>query len=293
MHFKGVIPPMVTPLDRDEELDVDTLRRETRYLCDAGVHGLSFAGSTGEGAVLSDHEIARGIEVVAEAKDESKPLLCGIIRNSTRSALSAAREAKSAGADGLMVTPVHYFGASEEGNLEFFARIADLGLPVVIYNVIQKNPITPPVMVRLSKIANIYGIKQSVGGVHALADMVAAVPSHIRVFGAHDDLLMDDYVLGAGGSISAILTLFPALFVEQWDAVARGDIERARQIHYRVLPVWRAIEGAYFPARLKAALTLIGRPTGPARHPMIAPAEAEAEKIRERLVAGGFSVTEK
>ena len=284
---------MVTPLDSKEELDFDTLRRETRYLCDAGVHGLSFGGSTGEGAVLSDKEIARGIEVVADAKDADTPLLCGIIRNSTREALSAAREAKSAGADGLMVTPVHYFGASDDGNVEFYARIADLGLPVVIYNVIQKNPILPSLMVRLAEIENIYGIKQSVGGVHALADMVAALPSHIRVFGAHDDLLMDDYVLGSVGSISAILTLFPALFVEQWDAVARGDIERARNIHYRVLPVWRAIEGAYFPARLKAALALVGRPTGPARHPMITPSKTEVKKIKTRLIEAGFITEEK
>ena len=290
--FEGIIPPMVTPLDADEDLDVDTLRRESRLFAAAGVHGLSYGGSTGEGAVLHDSEIARGVEVVQTENDGKLPLLCGIIRNSTREAISAAREARAAGADGLMVTPVHYFGASDDGNVEFYQRLSDVGLPIIVYNVVPKSPVSPELMVRLAGIPNVYGIKQSIGGVHALADMVAAVPEHIRVFGAHDDLLMDDYILGAAGAISAILSLFPALFVEQWNAVQRGDVSRAREIHYRVLPVWRSIEGAYFPARIKAALAMIGRAVGPARHPMIAPNTRDLETIRSRLEAAGFPTKE-
>ncbi len=284
----GIVPPMATPFDSNEEIDHGVLERETRFLKGSGVHGLSFAGSTGEGAVLSDQEIGAGLDTVQRVNDGSLPLICGVIRNSTRDALETARTARSAGVDALMVTPVHYFGASPQGNTEFYERIGELGLPIIIYNVIQRNPIGPDLMRRLSRIPNVYGVKQSVGGVHALADMVAAVPDGISVFGAHDDLLLDDYVLGSVGAISAILTLFPALFVEQWDAVRSGDIARAREIHYRVLPVWRAIEGAYFPARLKAALELLGRPVGPARHPMVAPDADDLGVITSRLMAAGF-----
>ncbi len=283
MSITGIIPPMVTPMTDSEEIDVPGIRREAELLLAAGVHGLSFAGSTGEGAVLDDREIATGVAAVQEVTAGSVPLLCGIIRDSTRAALSAAQAARDAGADALMVTPTHYYGSSEDGTVEFYDRIARLGLPVVVYNVVASNPVSPQLMVELARIPNVVGIKQSVGGANELADMLRVAGDRTSVYAAHDGLLMAEFLLGASGSISAILTVFPRLFVKLWDAVAAGEIRRAREIHDSVLPAWRLIEGRYFPARLKAALSLIGRDVGPARHPMIRPSEDELARLAEAL----------
>ena len=287
--FQGIIPPLVTPFDDKEELNEEILRREVRFVLSAGVHGISLGGSTGEGPLLSDKELARGIQIVQEENNERVPVLCGVIRNSTRQAVSAGLAAKASGADALMVTPTYYFGASTEGNYEYFQTIAEkVGLPIIIYNVISTNPITPSAMARITEIELVIGIKQSVGGIHGLTDMIAECGSKTLVFGAQDDLLYISYLLGAVGSISAILTLFPRLCVEQWDAVRAGNIDLARDIHYRILPVFRRIEGKAFPGRLKATMSLIGRDVGSARSPIMKPSSAEMLEIGTTLANSGF-----
>ena len=134
----------------------------------------------------------------------------------------------------------------------------------------------------------ILGIKQSVGGIHALADMMQAAQGCLSVFGAQDDVMFLSYLLGARGSISAILSLFPALCIREWDAVQAGDVATARAIHQRILPVWRILEGQTFPGRLKAALALLGIEAGLPRKPLEMPDEAEVGRIRQALLANGF-----
>ena len=258
--LKGIIPPMVTPFSASEDLDEEALRRELQYLLRLGIDGISFGGSTGEGAFLSDEELGRGVQIVQEENKKRIPVVCGIIRNSTRAATRAGLVAKDAGADALMVAPTHYFGAPEEGNYKFYETLAHkVEIPIIIYNVIQDNPISPQLAARLSEIDSIVGIKQSYGGAHALTDMVSACGDKLLVFSAQDDLLYVSYLLGAVGAIAAILVVFPERCLEQWNAVKSGDLELAKRIHYRMLPVWRKIEGKAFPGRLKAALNLLGR----------------------------------
>jgi dihydrodipicolinate synthase/N-acetylneuraminate lyase len=285
----GIIPPTVTPFDQNEELDEACLRREIKYLFNAGVHGVSFGGSTGEGALLTNEELTRGIRIVQEENKQNLPVLCGIIRNSTRDAIKTGLAAKEAGADVLMVTPTFYHGTSDEGNYRFFSDLSEqVGLPIIIYNVIKNNPILPKMMERLAQIENVVGIKQSVGGIHSLTDMIGTCGEKTLVFGAQDDLMYISYELGAVGAISAILTLFPEMCVKQWHAVQKKDYAMAMDIHYRMLPVWRTIEGGAFPGKIKAALKLIGRDVGVARQPIQPPTENEWNELSHALKTGHF-----
>ena len=287
--LRGIIPPTVTPFKANEDLDEGALRDEVRFMFGAGVHGISFGGSTGEGAVLSDMELARGVEIVQEENKADLPVLCGIIRNSTREAVRAGLAAKAAGADVLMVTPTHYFGATEAGNYEFYKVLAaETGLPIIVYNVVKSNPVSPQAMKKMSEIEGVIGIKQSFGGIHVLTDMIFACKGKTLVFGAQDDLLYVSYLLGADGAISAVLALFPRLLVEQWNAVQEGDLERAKEIHYRVLPVWRKIEGDAFPGKIKAAINLTGRKVGKGRSPILELPEQELRELREEMIRSGF-----
>lgn len=287
--IQGIIPPMVTPFDDNEALDLAAVQREATRLLSAGVDGLSFAGSTGEGALLCDDELEAGVRAIRAVVGKSVPLLCGIIRNSTKDAISAAHAAMRGGADCLMVTPTYYHGASTAGNLAYFNAIhKNTGMPIILYNVIQNNPILPDAVPLLEEIPGVIGIKQSVGGVHALVDMIAACQDRLTVFAAQDDLLYLSYIAGAKGAISAILTLFPEECVAQWNAVLRGDLAAARAINDRMLPVWRAIEGKAFPGRLKTALKLMGITVGNARHPILPTEEWAAVSIRCALQQNGF-----
>lgn len=287
----GIIPPLVTPFQEDGEIDENALRSEARYLIDAGVHGLSLGGSTGEGAVLSDEELKNGLTILGEENSSRLPVVCGIIRNSTRDAIKAGLTAREAGADALMVTPTFYHGTNAAGNYSYYAEIASaVGLPIIIYNVVAQNPIGAELMLRLAEIREVTGIKQSVGGLHAVNEMIAACGSRTMVYGAQDDMLFCSYLLGVVGAISAILTAFPKLCVEQWNAVRAGDIEKAREIHYRLVPVWQLVSCAKmaFPSRVKAILRLLGREGGYARRPIPDVTEDELVEIRAALVVASL-----
>jgi dihydrodipicolinate synthase/N-acetylneuraminate lyase len=163
-------------------------------------------------------------------------------------------------------------------------------LPIVIYNVVSDNPILPSAMKKIANIDNIIGIKQSIGGrgIHGLTDMIAECGDKISIFGAQDDLMYISYELGAVGAISAIIALFPELCVQQWNAVQARNYDLAKEIHYRILPVWRTIEGRAFPGRIKAALNLLGRNVGKARKPILETTGIELENIKRALIQSSF-----
>lgn len=292
MNITGIIPPMVTPFTAEGKVDLACLRAEARRLKAAGVHGLSFAGSTGEGAVVTDDEISVCIRAIREEIGPDFPLVCGIIRNSTPQAISASLAAKEAGANALMITPTFYLGGTTpEGNAAYYREIASVvNMPIIIYNVIPTNPVLPEhIPMILEGNPCIMAIKQAVGGVHAVADMILACKDKIKVFGAQDDVMFLSYLTGAPGSISAILTLYPELCVEEWQAVQDNDIARARAIHEQMMPVWRKIEGKAFPARLKTALALRGIATaGLPRRPLLPCADEVKESIRTAMLEGGL-----
>jgi 4-hydroxy-tetrahydrodipicolinate synthase len=289
--FVGIIPPLVTPFKADGSMDEKALRSEARYLLNAGVHGLGFGGSTGEGALLSADELATGIQILGKENRGEIPLICGIIRNTTRDAINCGLAARDAGADALMVTPTFYHGTDDQGNISFYREISDsVKLPIIIYNVIDRNPVNPELMLQLSEIEHVIGIKQSVGGLHGLNLMIASCADRISIFGAQDDLLFCSYLLGVDGAISAILTVFPELCVKQWDAVKSGNISEAREIHFRMLHVWRLVTpaGMSFPGRIKAILDLQGRSGGLPRRPILNPSPEIVEQLRSALEQTGF-----
>jgi dihydrodipicolinate synthase/N-acetylneuraminate lyase len=270
----GIIPPLATPFKADGTIDEPALRSEVRFLINAGVHGISFGGSSGEGSSLSASEIERGIQILAEENREGIPLVCGIISNSTSDAINKATAARNAGADVLMVTPTHYHGTDAAGNISYYNDISDaVQLPVIIYNVIDRNPISPELMLKLCQIEQVIGIKQSVGGLHAINAMIAKCGGLTKIYGAQDDLLFCSYLLGVDGAISAILTLFPELCVRQWNAIKSGNITGAKEIHFCMLPVWQLVIGAgmSFPGRLKSVLKIMGRHGGLPRRPILEP----------------------
>jgi Dihydrodipicolinate synthase/N-acetylneuraminate lyase len=207
--FSGIIPPIVTPFDESGNIDRTIFRREVRHLISCGVHGLSPGGSTGEGAALTDEELAELIGIIREENTEGLPIVAGVIRTSTQAAVKTALAAKAAGANALMVTPVFYnvLVPDEKGNYSFYEAIAEAAdLPVIIYNVVPQNEITPDAFSRLLNIPNVIGIKQSVGGIMAFYDMVLTNGDRGMIYSATDEMLYSTFDLGADGA-------FPRFFL--------------------------------------------------------------------------------
>jgi 4-hydroxy-tetrahydrodipicolinate synthase len=288
-HLEGILPPMVTPFTAGEELDEGALRAETSVLLDAGVHGLCVCGSTGEGHALSIEETVRISEIVRDEVRGRVPVITGIIRDSTRDVIRYGQALRAVGVDALQITPVHYlFNPGEEGNVSYYERIGrDVGLPIIIYNVVPWNTISPEILMRLSEIEQVVAVKQSGGDIHKLADLIRMNNDRLRILTAVDDLLYPSFMLGAHGAVAAILTVLPDLCVALWDACRRGDHAEARALHERILPVWRAINYPDMSARTKAAIELRGRRVGPARHPLLPVSEPVRRDIAAALDLAG------
>lgn len=284
-YLTGVIAPIVTPWTDDGRLDEGEFRKQVRFVLDAGVHGISPCGSTGEGAMVHDDERNRMIQICKEENHNGVPVVAGIIRHSTRDAVKAGKEAKKAGADALMITPIQYLGGTDaDGNYRFYKAISDeVEMPIIIYNVIPQNEIKPEVAYRLLDIENVIGIKQSVGGVHAFMQMRIKCGKKGFIYAATDELMYTTYELGADGAIAAILCLFPELCVKLWDLNKTGKNREALKLQEMIYPIWMNIIGAQFPRRLKAALYCIGRGCGKSLSPLDEASKEEFRQINEAV----------
>lgn len=290
-RFRGIIPPMVTPFNADETIDERALQEEAEYLISVGAAGLTVTGSTGEGAGLSVEETHGAHQAVVLQARGRVPVIGGAVPDTTVEAIRLAKTAREAGVDALQITPPHYlFPPGPDDVVEYYRAIVEAArLPIIIYNVVPWATIDVPTLLRLIELPQIAGVKQSGGDIHKLSELLHVARGRTSILTAVDDLLYPSFVLGADGAIAAILTAVPALCVALFNAVRGGEHASALALHNRLLTIWRTLEGPNLPARVKAALTLQGRPGGRARRPMTQPSPADVERIRQALQAAGLS----
>ena len=288
-ELQGVVPPVVTPFDGSGDIDEAALRAELRYHLDAGVEGVAVAGSTGEGNALSVEEHGLVYRAAVEEVGEEVPVVAGVIATNAREATEKAALARESGADFVMATPPYYQRPTDDGLVDYFAAIGEVGLPVLIYDVIEKVDVTAELAARIAEeVPELYGIKQSGGDMHGLANMLTTVGDDLCIMSALDDLLYPSYALGADGTIGGVTSMYPRVSVELWDAVQSGDHERARTIHEATLPLAREAVWARednYPGGVKAAIDLLGRDAGHPRNPIHLPDEAGRERLADAIDA--------
>ena len=288
-ELTGMVPPVVVPFTAAGELDETAFRQEIRYLLGHDIDGLSSGGSTGEGALLSDAELRRCLELINEENHRRLPVYAGIIRNATRDVVRAGLDAKSLGVKALLVTPVFYHGATAEQNIAFYREIGErVQLPIIVYNVVPTNPISPALFRRIVELDWVIGIKE-VNPIN-LAELAATSGGAYRVYAACDHLLYSTYVAGACGAISALVTVAPALCVQQWKAFKASRQAEAMDIQRQLLPLVTAYFQAPFPEKIKTLLHLQGRAGGYPRHPMQLSGGEQQASLSRALVEAGISV---
>jgi 4-hydroxy-tetrahydrodipicolinate synthase len=282
---------MITPFADDNSIDRSALETEAKFLRATGVQGIVVGGSTGEGAGLSELELYEAVRVVIQSTDGALPVLGGVIADTSEEAIRLGIAAKGAGACGLQVPPPHFqYVTSVEILARYYQDITDAtGLPLIIYNVV---PWAQVAIASLKKICSenplIIGVKQSGYNIHALAELLSNLKGKIKFFSAIDDLIYPSFMLGVDGTISGTSCLFPRETLEMLRCVQSGNLDRALDLHNRILPVWRCIEGPGFPGQIKYAMSLLGRSTGKPRAPFNWPSTRIADRIERELRAGGF-----
>jgi 4-hydroxy-tetrahydrodipicolinate synthase len=290
LQLAGVISPVVLALDAGGEIDEAGMRREVDHLLAAGVDGLLANGTTGEGVLLGPEEFERVCEIVVEEAAGRVPVVAGVVADSTRQALQLGRLAHAAGASALLVAPVHFVHLpTRAGLVDFYRAIGgEVGLPLVLYNVVPAIDLTPALCLELAELPEVVAIKQSNDDFHQLADLLRLVGDRLAVLAAIEDLLYPALALGAPGIMAAIAAVLPRQCVALYGAVKRHDLAAALRLHQRLLPVVRAVlTDENFPATVKVALRLLGRPVGPPRRPLTPPSAQVEETIRRALQEAG------
>jgi 4-hydroxy-tetrahydrodipicolinate synthase len=288
----GIVPPMTTPFDEDEELDYNLLKTDVQHLVQkSNVHGLAIGGSTGEGYSLSTKELRGALEVTVDTVKGKIPVIAGLIVDSTRQAIEKAEAVQDLEIDALQITPVHYlFKPTDEMMYEYFQKISEaVDIPVLIYNVVPWSYCSPELLIKIiTEVDGVVGVKQSASDVKRLADLILGLKDRGRIFTAVDALLYSSYALGAHGSIAAILTAVPELCVKQWDQVARGDHAGALESHNDLLVIWNALSADNLPANVRYAMELQGRPGGKPRSPMPVSSSEQKTAINAALKQTGI-----
>ncbi len=282
----GIIPPIVTPFTSDGEVDESAFRGVIRFMVKKKVHGICVGGSSGEGHTYSAAEFKRLNEIACEEVNGAIPVVAGIIVNSTRDAIARAASIAHLPIAGLQVTPVHYvFKPDEEATYKHFKALSEsTKFPVIIYNVVPWNYLSPALLVRImSDMPGVIGVKQSAGDLKLMADLLINLPKGKKVYSAVDALLYPSFALGCHGTIAANPAAVPGVCINLWNAVQAGDHKKAKEIHEALLRFWNTIAFDNLPANIKFALSLQGCPTGLPRMPMPATTPEQAANIRREM----------
>jgi 4-hydroxy-tetrahydrodipicolinate synthase len=282
-RFSGIYLPLATPFHGDGSIDDGGLCQLVDYLIGEGATGLVPCGTTGESATLSHDEHRHVVEVVVEHTARRVPVIAGTGSNSTAEAIELTRHAQQVGADAVLVICPYYNRPTQQGLLAHFRKIADATeLPVIIYNIPKRTGVNmeAATALQLAKVPNIVGTKEGSGDLEQIMEIIAGA-DEFSVLSGDDHLLLPICALGGTGGIAAAAHFATGEWVRLYEAVESGRLVDARKIHYRLLPLVRAVFYETNPIPVKAGLELLGLPAGPPRLPLL-PA---TEKCRELLRA--------
>jgi dihydrodipicolinate synthase (EC 4.2.1.52) len=279
--FEGVLPAIITPFKRNEHLDIDLdgLRSNIEFLLSRGVHGIVPCGSTGESATLSAKEHEKVIEVTIDAVNDKVPVVAGTGSNNTDEALLFTKAAKNLGADGVLVISPYYNKPNRSGLIRHYTKIADLDIPVILYNVPGRTGQNIPtdVVIELARHPNIVGIKEasqgfcgdSNAGITQVSKIIEMTRDEdFRVISGDDGITFPILALGGAGVISVAANVEPAPMVAMYEYYMNHQIPKARDLHYHLSPLFRAMFIDTNPVPVKKAMELRGHAGGPPRLPL-------------------------
>lgn len=287
--FTGVFTAIVTPFAANGDIDYDAFSRLVEKQVEGGVDGIVPVGSTGESPGLTYEEHERLIAAAVDAAAGRITVIAGTGSNSTREAVELTRHAKAVGATAtLQITP-YYNKPSQEGLYRHFSSVADLGLPVVLYNVPGRTAreISVETIARLAPHPNIVAVKESGGMVERVSDILGVCD--LDVLSGDDPLALPMMVAGAKGVVSVASNLIPGTIVGMVHAALNGDWETAITTHRKYYPLFDAMFIDTNPVPVKAAMAMMDLSGDPVyRLPLCEMPEAKVAQLRRTLVDVGL-----
>ncbi len=286
MKLQGAYTALVTPLATDGSVDEEALARLVDAQIEGGISGLVPMGTTGESPTLTHPEHNHVIEVVIRKADGRVPVIAGTGSNSTAEAIRMTKAAKENGATASLQVAPYYNKPSNEGFYRHFSEIADaVEMPMIVYNIpgrTGKN-IENSVMLRLAEHPNIIGVKEASGSMPQVMDLISKKPADFWVLSGDDNLALPIIMLGGSGVISVASNIIPAEMEELVAAAVAGEIEKARTLHYRLLPLFQALFIDTNPIPIKYGMHLKGMMEEVYRLPMCSMDEDKKKQLEKVL----------
>jgi 4-hydroxy-tetrahydrodipicolinate synthase len=293
VRFPGIIPAVTTPFDAAGAIDRAGLDANLAALLDTGVHGVVATGTMGEAGSLSIAERREVVAAVAAAADGRVPVIAGVSAGTASAAIALAADAAEAGAGALMMLPpLGYRGDADEIVAHYRAVGEAAGLPLMAYN----NPeasgtdMGPDLIARLfEEIDAVVAVKECSGDARRIPAIIAAAPE-LEVLVGGDDWALEGFCAGASGWVSGVADVAPRECVALYEACQAGDLEAARAVYTRLLPLARFDMTPKLVQYFKAAMDEVGLAGGPCRPPRLALADDERPALADAMAVLGTPV---
>lgn len=293
IDLNGILPPIATPFDEKGNIDHEALARNVARLSQTGIRGVLVLGSNGEYPYLSETEKREAVKTVAAATPDDMVVMVGSGCESTRETIRLTNDCAAMGAHtALVITPCYYGGKMTPAALEdHYVQVADhADIPILLYNVPKFTNINIDLatILKLSCHSNIAGIKDSSGNVAQMGEILSRVDAGFQVLVGTAGALLAALTLGCPGGILALANVAPRECVQIMTHLNEGDIEKARDLQFKMLPVNRAVTATFGIAGLKAAMDMLGYFGGKPRSPLMPLDASSCLKLRKILETAGL-----
>lgn len=293
--IKGVVVPILTPIDENELIDEAKLREQVDYVIEGGVLGILAFGSNGEFYVIEEDEMERGLKIMLDQAAGRVPVYFGIGAISTKKCCRLAKMAVANGAAGISVLQPMFLKPTEAELFEHFKTIAESvpETPMLLYN----NPgrvnytLSANLVDRLAhEVPNIVGMKDTSGDITQTAEFIRRTRDvNFKVFGGKDTLLYASMCHGAVGGVCTAANFMPELITDVYNKYVAGDLEGSLEAQFKLNPVRLSMDGASFPVAAKDMANLRGRNIGVPYRPNLATPEGPVlDKIKTEMKKAGL-----
>jgi len=290
LELRGVYAPNVTPFS-SQGVDEDGLRRVLDYFVERDIAGFVPCGTTGESATLTAEEHRRVVELTVKRVDGRATVIAGAGSNCTAEAVEYVKYAEDVGADAALVICPYYNRPTQAGLIAHFQQVAAATpLPIIMYNIPKRTGVnmTAATAEELSRVPNIVGIKEASGDLQQIMDIVHSCQPGFAVLSGDGHMTFAICCLGGVGGILADAHVMPGEWVRMVELLAAGRAAEAREIHFRLLPVMRALFLEPNPSPVKAAMEMMGLCSAEVRLPLLPATDNCRAVLREELAKLGL-----
>lgn len=287
--LKGVIPPIITPVDDDENVDEQGLKNVIDYVLDGGVHGIFVLGSNGEFYAFDEENQKKAVEIAVKHVNKRVPVYAGVGAITTKACIKAAKMAEEAGADAVTVLTPMFIKPNEKEMYNHFKAIADaINIPVLIYNNPDKttNNISVKLLKQIAEIKNVIGMKNTSLDFAQTIEFIQ-VTKHIenfRVLSGSDFYIYGTLAYGGFGCVAGTANVAPKLVVEIYEKYMAGDLKGSLEAQYKLIPLRNTYGYGSFPVVMKDCMNLLGLNVGHPVKPIDHCTEERLEAVKKVLI---------